>query len=124
MHLGHDERAADGGRNFARALCVKSNIEKSNSERASTASTASAFQSFLVSAPNPTLPEADVAVEIAHGDVGLEARALAGRGAAATTRAPPERADGEQSKSRERTAHAVSRSPAGVCGGVRNWRSR
>ena len=45
--------------------------------RRRTASTA--FQSFLVSAPNPTLPEADVAVEIAHGDVGLEARALAGR---------------------------------------------
>ena len=38
-----------------------------------------AFQSFLVSAPNPTLPEADVTVEVAHGDVGLEARALAGR---------------------------------------------
>ena len=41
--------------------------------------TASAFQSFLVSAPNPTLSEADVTVEVAHGDVGLEARALAGR---------------------------------------------
>ena len=34
---------------------------------------------FLISAPNPTLPEADVTVEVAHGDVGLEARALAGR---------------------------------------------
>ena len=45
--------------------------------RRRTASTA--FQSFLVSAPNPTLPEADVTVEVAHGDVGLEARALAGR---------------------------------------------
>ena len=56
---------------------MKSNSEKSNDERASTASTA--FQSFLISAPNPTLPEADVTVEVAHGDVGLEARALAGR---------------------------------------------
>ena len=26
---------------------------------------------FLVSAPNPTLPEADVTVEVADGDVGL-----------------------------------------------------
>ena len=53
---------------------MKSNSEKSSDERASTA-----FQSFLISAPNPTLPEADVTVEVAHGDVGLEARALAGR---------------------------------------------
>ncbi len=74
VHLGHDERAANSRRNFARTFCVKSNSEKSNDERASTA-----FQSFLVSAPNPTLPEADVTVEVAHGDVGLEARALAGR---------------------------------------------
>ena len=74
MHLGHDQRAANSGRNLRRAFCVKSNSEKSNDERASTA-----FQSFLVSAPNPTLPEADVTIEIADGDVGLEARALAGR---------------------------------------------
>ena len=70
MHLSHDERAANSGRNFARAFCVKSNSERVLS---------TAFQSFLVSAPNPTLPEADVTVEVAHGDVGLEARALAGR---------------------------------------------
>ena len=74
MHLGHDERAANSRRNFRRAFCVKSNNEKSNNERASTA-----FQLLLVSAPNPTLSEADVTVEVAHGDVGLEARALAGR---------------------------------------------
>ena len=70
VHLGHDERAANSGRNFARTFCVKSNSECALS---------TAFQSFLVSAPNPTLPEADVTVEVAHGDVGLEARALAGR---------------------------------------------
>ena len=68
MHLGHDESSANSGRNFARTLCVKSNNEKSNSERVSTA-----FQSFLISAPNPTLPEADVTVEIADRNVGLEA---------------------------------------------------
>ena len=83
VHLGHDERAANSRRNFRRAFCVKSNNEKSNNdERASTASTAygvDCVSMFLVSAPNPTLPEADVTVEVAHGDVGLEARALAGR---------------------------------------------
>ena len=45
--------------------------------RRRTASTA--FQSFLISAPDPTLPEADVTVEVADRNVGLEARALAGR---------------------------------------------
>ena len=74
VHLGHDERAANSRRNFRRAFCVKSNSEKSSDERASTA-----FQSFLISAPNPTLPEADVTVEVADRDVGLEARALASR---------------------------------------------
>ena len=53
---------------------MKSNSEKSNDERASTA-----FQSFLVSAPNPTLPEADVTIEVADGDVGLKTRTLASR---------------------------------------------
>jgi len=77
VHLGHDERAANSGRNFRRAFCVKS-----NNERASAASTAygvDGVSMFLVSAPNPTLSEADVTIEVADGDVGLEARALASR---------------------------------------------